>query len=374
MVGITALVVIMAVGEATEKRVSKRVNNFGPTAMIVIPGGGRDLPPPDPNVTTLVPEDAVVIREQIGGLSIVSPLVREMAVTLRYGNSQFQAAVFGVESNWHAAWSWEVSEGAGITEQDVATLSRVCVLGQTVKRELFGEKDALQERIYVGRIGFTVKGVLQERGVSPGGGDMDGRIIIPITTAMRRVFNREHLSMIRVLTEDPQLMSQQVEEIRALMRERHSIRRPEEDDFRIVTPLSIAEMARGVSGTLSTLLAALACLSLVVGGIVLMNIMLISVTERKREIGLRRAVGARKRDILMQFLIESLSVSLLGMLIGGTLGWGITKLLVKTTAIAATLTWEPFVMGAALALLVGLLFGMQPARRAARLHPVEALR
>jgi len=374
MVGIAALVVIMAIGEATEKRVMKRVNNFGPRAMMVIPGGGRDFPPPDPNVTTLRPDDAEAIREQVDGLTIVSPLVREMAVTLRYESSQFQAAVFGVESNWHAAWGWEVREGGGVTEQDVATLSRVCVLGKTVKRELFGDKDPLQERLYVGKIGFTVKGVLEERGVSPGGGDMDARIIIPITTAMRRVFDVEHLSMIRILTEDSGLMSEQTRAIRSLIRERHHVRRPEEDDFRIVTPLSIAEMARGVSGTLSALLAALAGLSLVVGGIVLMNILLISVTERRREIGLRRAVGARRRDILLQFLVESLSVSLLGMFIGGLLGWGITQLLVRTTAMAASLSWEPFAMGAVLALLVGLLFGLQPARRAARLHPIEALR
>lgn len=374
MVGIAALVVIMAIGEATERRVMQRVNNFGPTAMMLIPGGGRDLPPPDPNVTTLMPDDAEAIREQVDGLTVVSPMVRQMAVTLRYKGNQFQAGVFGIRSNWHAAWNWEASEGTGITEQDVATLSRVCVLGQTVKRELFGDTDPLQERIYVGKIGFTVKGVLEERGVSPGGGDMDARVVIPITTAMRRVFNMEHLSMIRILTDDLELLPEQTRAIRTLIRERHHIRRPEEDDFRIVTPMNIAEMVRGISGTLSALLTALAGLSLVVGGIVLMNILLISVTERRKEIGLRRAVGARRRDILLQFLTESLSVSLLGMFIGGLVGWGVTKLLVRTTSIAATLAWEPFALGAVCALLVGLLFGLQPARRAAKLHPVEALR
>jgi putative ABC transport system permease protein len=320
-----------------------------------------------------MPGDAEAVREQVEGLALVSPMVRQMAVTLRYEGNQFQAGVFGVESNWHRAWNWGTSEGGEITAQDVATMNRICVIGQTIKRELFGNIDPLEKRIYVGKISFTVKGVLEKRGVSPGGGDMDARIIMPITTAMRRVFNVEHLSMIRIVTEDPELMPEQARAIRLLMRERHHSRRPEEDDFRVVTPMSIAEMVRGISGILSALLTALAGISLVVGGIVLMNILLISVTERKREIGLRRAVGAKRKDILLQFLTESLSVSLLGMIIGGLIGLGITLLLVRTTSLAASLGWESFVLGAVFALLVGLLFGVHPARRAARLHPVEAL-
>jgi putative ABC transport system permease protein len=374
IVGIAALVVIMAVGKATNMRVMQRVNNFGPRAMMLIPGGGRDLPPPDPNVKTLMPEDAEAVRRQVSGLALVSPMTRQMSQTIRYEDNQFQAGVFGVESNWHDAWNWETSEGVGILAQDVATMNRVCVIGETVRRELFGDMDPLEKRLYAGNISLTVKGVLEKRGVSPGGGDMDARIIIPITTAMRRVFNVEHLSMIRIVTEDPALMPEQARAIRTIMREQHHIGRPEEDDFRIVTPLSIAEMVRGISGTLSTLLTALAGLSLLVGGIVLMNILLISVTERRREIGLRRAVGAKKKDILLQFLTESLSVSLLGMIIGGLIGLGITLLLVRTTALSASLSWESFLLGAAFALLVGLLFGVHPARRAAGLHPVDALR
>jgi putative ABC transport system permease protein len=374
IVGIAALVVIMAVGKATSNRVMERVNNFGPRAIMLIPGGGRDLPPPDPTVKTLMPADAESVREQVRGLAMVSPMTRQMAVTIRYEDKQFQAGVFGVESNWHAAWNWEPSEGVGVSAQDVATMNRICVIGETVRRELFGDVDPLEQRLYVGKISFTVKGVLEERGVSPGGGDMDARIIMPITTAMRRVFNVEHLSMIRIVTEDPTLMPEQAHAIRTVMREQHHIRRPEEDDFRIVTPISIAEMVRGISGTLSALLTALAGLSLVVGGIVLMNILLISVTERRREIGLRRAVGAKQKDILLQFLTESLSVSLMGMIIGGLIGLGVTLLLVRTTSLAASLGWESFLLGAAFALLVGLLFGVHPARRAAGLHPVDALR
>ena len=219
-----------------------------------------------------------------------------------------------------------------------------------------------------------MKGVLEERGTSPMGGDFDNRVILPITTAMRRVMNVDYVGAIRIITQDPARMSQQAEAIRQLIHERHRITPSEEDDFRIITAEIIAELARGTSGTLSMLLIALAALSLIVGGVVLMNILLISVAERTQEIGLRRAVGATRRDIFVQFLTESLAVTVLGMVLGSLIGLGVSVALPRLTPIMAIPSWEPFVLALAFALLVGTFFGVQPARRAARLHPVEALR
>jgi putative ABC transport system permease protein len=374
IVGVAALVVIMAIGKGTEKKVSKRMQVFGPRAMMLIAGGGKNLPPPDMTVTTLTLEDAEAVYNEIDGLEAVSPMAWRFQMNVTREAKQHQAVVWGVEPNWHDAWNWRVAAGEKIEDKDVAAMARVCVIGETIRRELFGQTDPIGERLYINKVALTVKGVLESRGTSPMGSDFDSRVIIPITTAMRRVMNVDYVGAIRIITEDASLMSQQAQQVRDLIRQRHHITPPEEDDFRIITAKIIAELARGTSRTLSMLLIALAALSLIVGGVVLMNILLISVAERKQEIGLRRAVGATRRDIFVQFLTESLAVTLLGMVLGSLVGLGATVALPKLTPITAIPSWEPFVLALAFALLVGAFFGVQPARRAARLRPVEALR
>ena len=374
IVGIAALTVIMAIGKGTEKKIMKRVENFGPRAMMLIAGGGKDLPPPDMTVTTLTLDDAQAVREHVEDLDIVSPMAWSFRMNVKRDANQYQAVLWGVEPSWHEAWDWYTVAGEGIADQDVATMARVCVIGQTIRRKLFGDGDPVGENIYVNKVRLTVKGILKERGTSQMGGDFDNRVIVPITTAMRRIMNIDHIGAIRVVTKNASLMPEQAEGIRALIHERHHITPPEEDDFRIVSPTVIAELARGTSRTLSILLMALAGLSLIVGGVVLMNILLISVSERVKEIGLRRAVGATRRDIFVQFLTESLSVTLLGMFLGSALGWAISLLLIRIARVPAVISWEPFALAVVFALLVGTFFGVQPARRAATLHPVEALR
>jgi len=374
IVGVAALVVIMAIGKGTEKKIMKRVQNFGPRAMMLIAGGGKDMPPPDMSVTTLTLEDAEAVRNESDGLEVVSPMAWRFQMNVKHEANQYQAVVWGVEPSWHKAWQWYTVKGEGITDDDVATMARVCVIGRTIQKELFGDRDPVGERIYINQVALTVKGVLEERGTSAMGGDFDTRVLVPITTAMRRVMNVDYVGAIRIITQDTGRMPEQAEAIRNLIHERHRINPSEEDDFRIVTAEIIAELARGTSGTLSMLLIALAALSLIVGGVVLMNILLISVAERTQEIGLRRAVGATQRDIFVQFLAESLAVTVLGMVLGSLVGLGVSVALPRVTPIMAIPSWEPFLLALAFALLVGTFFGVQPARRAARLHPVEALR
>jgi len=374
IVGVAALVVIMAIGKGTEMRVMKRVNHFGPRAMMLIAGGGKDLPPPDITVSTLTLEDAEAVRNQIDGLEIVSPMAWRFQMNVKHEANQYQATAWGVEPSWRQAWKWYTAQGEGITDEDVATMARVCVIGRTIQEELFDNSDPIGQRIYINKVALTVKGVLEERGTSPMGGDFDNRVILPITTAMRRVMNVDYVGAIRIITQDPGRMSQQAKAIRQLIHDRHRINPSEEDDFRIISAEIIARLARGTSGTLSVLLIALASLSLIVGGVVLMNILLISVAGRTQEIGVRRAVGATRRDIFVQFLAESLAVTVLGMVVGSVTGLGVSVALPRLTPIMAIPSWEPFILVLAFALLVGTFFGVQPARRAARLHPVEALR
>ncbi len=374
VVGIAALTIIMGISQGTQRKVMNRLEKFGPRAMMLVAGGGQRAPGPDQSTTTLRIEDAEALRRRVDGLEIVTPMAWRFRMNLKRSGNQQQSVVWGVEPDWHESFSWYTKQGQGITGDDVATQSRVCVIGQTVKTELFGDKDPIGDYIYVNDVRLKVKGVLELKGTSPGGGDFDNRIVLPITTAMNRVMNVDHLGAIRLLSADSSRIPEQVERIKEVMREQHNIGPAEEDDFRIITSEVLRERVASTSQTLSILLVALVGLSLLVGGVVLMNILLISVAERTEEIGLRRALGASQDDIFTQFLIESLSVTVLGMGAGAAVGWAVCMVLPRLTGMPVVLSWRPFVLGITFALVVGLIFGVQPARRAAKLNPVEALR
>ena len=374
IVGIAALIVIMAIGKGTEKKIMKRVENFGVQAIMVTAGGGKGFSPPQGGITTLRMEDADAIRDQIGGIETVTPAALKRRMSIKAGDRQIQATVFAGEPDWHDAWEWYAQEGEPIVAEDLATLARVCLLGTTAAGDLFGKQSPVGEYVQIGKVRFRVKGVLERRGASPMGTDFDNRLLIPLTTGLRRLFNQQHLNYIRVKIKDPDHATSLGAQIRQLLHGRHQIAPPQEDDFAIVTASEVAKAARGISGTLSLLLAALSGLSLIVGGVVLMNILLISVGERQKEIGLRRAVGATRKDIVHQFLTESLAVTFLGMALGCGLGAWISMFLARATKIRALLSWEPFALATVFALLVGTFFGVQPARKAAALDPVEALR
>ena len=314
------------------------------------------------------------MRGAVDGLDIVTPMAWKLYTPVKRENNQALAVIWGVEPQWHQAYGWYVKSGEGITDSDVASLSRVCLLGNTVAEKLFPGSDPIGGRVYLNKVALTVKGVLEKKGTSPGGGDFDNKIILPITTAMRRVLNVDYIGAVRIITADPRRMDEQAVKIRELMRDLHHITPPQEDDFRVVTANVIANVARGISRTLYYLLLALAGISLLVSGVVMMNLMLISVTARKAEIGLRRATGAGRGDVFRQFLAESLTVTLSGILLGGMLGWGVCALLKATTKLPLIMTWNHFVLAAIFAVAVGCFFGVQPARKAAALDPVEALR
>jgi putative ABC transport system permease protein len=373
LIGVAALIVIMAAGDGAKANVMSHVRGFGSGALMVNAGGGRGHSIPQEGVVTLTLQDADAIRARVRGLEIVASQAVKRGVSLKAGAAQTYANVIGVEPSWHAAWDWPMEAGRAIAEEDLLTMARVCEIGATVARELFGGLDPIGQPLQLDNVRCQVVGVLATRGTSPMGGDMDNRVVIPLTTALRRVFNQEHLTSIRVKPSNPRRIEATADEIRALLHERHHITPPAEDDFAIVTEADVTKAVSGIEGTLTRLLASLAGLSLLVGGIVLMNILLLSVNQRRHEIGLRRALGARRRDVFHQFLTEALAITLLGLLLGTALGWAVAQGLTVTMGMPVALTWQPVAIGTAAALAVGLGFGIHPALRAARLDPIKAL-
>jgi putative ABC transport system permease protein len=284
------------------------------------------------------------------------------------------APVVGVTPEFADAWQWYAEQGDFISEEDNSGMSKNCMLGKTVVKELFGDQNPISETIRVNNTNFKVIGVLSARGSSPHGMDMDSRVMVPLTTAMKRLYNVTYIGMIRLYVDNPSQLNEISKSVTALLKERHHITPPQEDDFRVTNTEATAKTVKGVSKTLTTFLMLLSLISLGVGGIVIANIMFISVNERKKEIGVRRAFGARARDIMNQFLGEALIVTLIGGVAGTILGVGISKGIAILMKMPAMISWEPFVLAIVFSTIVGIAAGLQPAKRASALNPVDAIR
>lgn len=376
VIGITALTLIISVGLGARKQIMERVKKFGLESLMVFAGGGREMGHASvgqPTVT-LKPEDAEVIKREVRAVGEVAPFNRKGGAEIKYLEKSTTATVFGITPAWAPVWDWDAATGDFITEEDLANFNRVCLLGPTVQKELFGDENPIGQHIRIGNIQFEVKGLMQPKGTSPGGGDMDNRVNIPLTTFMRRVANVDHLAGIKILLKNGNEMESAVENIKAILRERHSIAPGLPDDFAITTPTEVTQFAEKVAGTFNIFLALVAGISLIAGGVGVANIMLISVNERKKEIGLRKAVGARSKDIRLQFLFEATAVTLIGGIIGIVLGGAGAYILKIITGMPVSVSWEGIALGVISSSLVGLVAGMQPASRASRLPPVESLR
>ncbi len=376
IIGITTLTVIVSVGKGASAKVMKSVQNFGANAVVVFAGGGKITGPPDEKVNTLTMEDAQAIMQEIKGIRSMDTALIRVSRTVKYEENNTNTVIYGGTVNYGDAWEWSTESGDYFSEEDVASMARVAVVGKTVVNELYGNTDPIGTNIKVENVNFKVIGVLAPRGTSPMGMDMDSRIVIPYTTASRRVFNTPYISLIRLAAVDPNQVEKMESDVAALLKERHHIQVGFPEDYRVRGASSISKMAKGMVGTLNLFLGLVSLISLVVGGIVVMNIMLISVGERVNEIGLRRAVGARKKDIRNQFLIESSLITLMGGIIGVIVGLVVAVLLpiLSKGKMPAMLSWEPFVLGFIFSVLVGILAGIQPAKKAAEMDPVIALK
>jgi putative ABC transport system permease protein len=378
VIGIIALTVIISVGQGAKADVQQRMEQRLAVSLVTIAAGGGIAPgmrSHDVEIpTTLTADDATAIQTALPDVVAVGLVQNRRDVSVKHGSQSTTTTVQGVTPNFPRLRATPIASGEFFGDEEQASLARVAVLGPDTAEALFGQADPLGETIQIENVQFKVIGIVASQGTGPGGANLDDRIYIPQATAARRVFNQTHLNQILVRMTSPDQVAPATDTIKSLLRERHQIAPGTPDDFTVRISEEMLAVFTGTTQTLTLFLSLVAALSLLVGGFVLMNIMLISVSERKKEIGLRRAVGARRRDIVTQFLLEAVIVTALGGLLGVILGVGGAFVASRLMGWPAALSW-PAVIGAVLfAALVGVVFALQPARKAAALHPVEALR
>lgn len=350
-----------------------RVERFGLDQIMIMAGAGRKPGVPQPTPTTLKIEDANAMMSEVSNVKDVTPQINRRDIPIKYQNKNSYAVMVAANPNWSEIWNTQAENGRFFNDTEVSRLARVAVIGQSLVKDLFEDEDPVGKQISVANNPFEVIGVLEQKGASPAGLDLDSRIVIPLTTGMKRVFNQDYITNIKVVVTDASRIGDTTNDVKMLLRERHNLAPGVEDDFTIITPTLVMALASKVSSTFNIFLILISLVSLVVGAVVIANIMFISVNERKSEIGIRRAVGATRKDILSQFLIESVTVSALGGILGGVLGLVSLKLLSSFTKMQSGEILAPLVIAVVCAIIVGLLAGIQPAKKAASLDPVQAL-
>ena len=380
IIGVAAVIVMIAVGGGAQARVEEQIRSLGSNLLLILSGSttsggvrmgfGSNL--------TISEDDAAAITREIPD-AMAAPALRGTA-QLVWGNQNWSTVIFGVTPEYLEVRQWTLAEGGAFDASDIAGATKVCLIGQTVARQLFGGGNPLGQQIRIRLVPFTVIGVLEAKGQSMMGSDQDDLVLMPISTARKRVLGATNLAKQRsvgtiwVKVREGYDMKAAEEQVRGLLRQRHRLQPGQDDDFSLRNLEEVAATQEASSRVLALLLAAVASVSLVVGGIGIMNIMLVSVTERTREIGLRMAVGARTRDILGQFLVEAVTLSLIGGLAGVALGMAAAFGVAHLAGWRIVLSPDSVLLAVAFAFVIGVFFGFYPARKAARLNPVEALR
>jgi putative ABC transport system permease protein len=380
IIGVAAVIAMVGVGAGATARIEQQIQSIGSNLIIVLPGSisSNGVRLGSGAVASLTQDDAKAIAADCPSVSAVAPTVRG-GVQVVYGNSNWATSAQGVTPDYMTIRDYTMLSGQFFTTQDVDAAAKTAVLGETVAQNLFGDSDPTGQTIIIKNVPFTVAGVLTPKGQSPTGQDQDDVILLPISTATQKVFgankaNAKAVASLMVQAMSPQAMDQAIEEMTALLRERHRILPGLEDDFTVRNLTEVFAAQETSAQVMSILLGAIASVSLIVGGIGIMNIMLVSVTERTREIGLRQAVGAKTRDILLQFLVEAVTLSLLGGIIGIAVGLTASLLISHFAQWSTQVSPLSILLAFAFSALVGVFFGYYPARKAALMDPIEALR
>jgi len=378
IIGVGAVITMVAVGSGAKARIAEQIASMGSNMLIILSGsstsggfrGGMGTVP------TLTVDDAKAIQNEISSVQYVAPNLSGVSQVV-YGNQNWSTIINGSTPEVLAIRDWPLTSGRPFIQQDVDGATKVALLGKTVVDNLFGGMDPIGQVIRIKKIPFTVIGVLASKGQSTWGQDQDDTIFVPLTTAQKRLFGQQFPGMVRVIqvqARGPEVMKEAEDQINDLLRQRHRIQPNQDNDFSVRNLAELMSSAEQSANVMSLLLGAIASISLIVGGIGIMNIMLVSVTERTREIGIRIAVGAKGRDILLQFLIESLVLSLIGGTLGIMIGIAGTFILSSFTQWPVLFSIEAILLAFLFSGSVGVFFGFYPARRASLLNPIEALR
>lgn len=374
IIGIASLTVIVAIGEGTKQKSLDRIveMGFGVDSFMVMAGAGKLFQVKAQMPTSLTLQDADDLRA-LPGVQLVVPMQMQRMRAI-YKRNTTTSSVNGATPPWQISGQWFMADGNFFTDEDMERKAKVVVLGATPARKLFINEDPLGKMIRIGSVYFKVIGVMRQKGTTESGHDPDDRMVIPLTTSTSRLFHQTHLRSMRIQVTNPSEVLDTMESVRRILRRNHNLSFLAEDDFRFVTAEGIMEWVTKEQQSMNRMLILISTVSLLVGGIVIMNIMLVSVRERIREIGVRRCFGARRSDITQQFLFESIFVSLLGGALGIVLGVVISYALKQSGLLPAHITWQPFVLAFVFSTIIGLVFGIQPARKAAFLNPEETLR
>ena len=378
VIGVGAVVLMMAIGEGAQQSIKRSIDSMGSNLFVILSGsssssGSRSA---SGSSSTLNMNDATAIGD-LEDIGAFAPISVGNAQIIYAGNNS-NTAIVGTTPSYFSIRRWDVESGELFSDADIRSANRVALVGKTVVENLFGDEiDPIGKTIRIKKSPFTIVGVLESKGQSFDGRDQDDTIIVPITTAQRKLFGNQipgSVRMIMAQAKSEKYMGVAEDTINVLIRQRHNIRENAESDFSIRNLTAMAKTASETTKTMSMLLGAIASISLLVGGIGIMNIMLVSVTERTREIGIRMAIGAREKDILLQFLLEACVISIVGCVIGVALGLSGAMLIKKMFGAEILISMQSIVLAFSVAASVGVFFGYYPASKAAKLHPIEALR